>query len=97
MAAAQAAGFAEDPPPLTADELDDRPVLVLDFDGVVSPLPNTLADKHERGRQFFQAGNQAYVYVLAGYGMGSNYWVSKDLIEAGPELGKMFQIVWASS
>ena len=97
LAAAQAAGFEEDPPPLTADDLDDRPVLVLDFDGVVSPLPNTLADKYERGRQFFQAGNKAYVYVLAGYGMGSNYWVSKDLMDAGSELEKKFQIVWASS
>ena len=91
------AGLIGNPPPLVRENLDDRPVLVLDFDGVVSPLPTTLADRQDRGRLLFHGGNPAYVYVIAGYGVGSNYWVPVDLVHAAAELHRRFQIVWASS
>jgi|GEM_PF-6239814 len=87
LADAMKRGFERDPLPLKpGDFADSRPILVLDFDGVISPLPTTERDSSERGRLLFQAGNRNYVYIVAAYGMGSHYWVSLDLIEAGEAL-----------
>ena len=93
------AGFDSDPPPITADEIRDghRPLLFLDFDGVFSPLPSTYLDTYERGRLVFRKGDSNYMYFLAGYGMGSNYWVSRDLIDSAVPLAETFDIVWAST
>ena len=99
LADAWAAGFDSDPPPLTNDEVRDgtRPLLFLDFDGVFSPLPSTHLDNYERGQLLFRKGDPNYVYFLAGYGMGSNYWVARELIKAATQLTETFDIVWAST
>lgn len=87
-----------DTPAATGADLGlGKPLLVLDFDGVISPLPTTRLDRTQRGHLLFHSGNPNYVYILAGYGTGKNYWVPLDLIERAADLAAQFDIVWASS
>lgn len=92
--------FQTDPAPVSTNDLEvdtSRPVLFLDFDGVVSPMPVTRKDKSERGHLVFRKNDPGFVYIMNSFGMGSHFWVSLDLIAAAGELAATFDIVWSSS